>query len=1133
MNRIIGGFANTTRWSLLALILLAAACLAPASEKGDGSLFRVDSLESLAKAKAEIRGMKAEGPLPEGGVTVELASGVYRLDSTLELGKQDSGTAAAPIVYKAAKGADVWISGGVTVAPEKFKTTTDAAVLKRLPEVARGKVVQVDLAAVGISDYIKELPDKFSGFTRNEPQLTQVFCNGRQMQWARWPNQGFAKFEEIVDPGSGLRDYVARREKRFRPGVFSYSGNRPERWDVKRGVWMMGFWARAYLCSVVRAGEIDTAKKQITWKTDLPFGLDTWGANRWYGLKLLEELDTPGEGYSDRQTGTLYFWAPEPSGRCSVMLTQLKTPLVQATGAEHITFRNIGFEGGRGDAVVISKGRGVQLIGCEIRNMARTAVTINGGFDHKIIGCDIHHVGYSGVEFSGGDRKTLTPANHEVVNCHIHHTNTVKRTHASPIKMRGVGLRLAHNLIHHAPHSAVFYGGNDLTMEYNDIYWCHYETAEGGVFYAGYNWTYRGNRIEHNYIHHINDSLDGSPTGVNVVHLDDCVSGTTFRGNVVYRVGRGVSMCGGPWNVVDNNLFIDCQIGASCSARGLAWWTWTRHPDGTVTGRDKRASHGYSTNNGLLKRLEQVPWNKAPYTKYPHMSELLSVDPIGAPWWCAITNNIAINGPLVRVAKNVKPEWVKVDDNWDSIELGDPGIVAPYGGDYRLKPDAPARQIGFKPIPLEKIGLVNDGTRRSWPVKAEPPPAGFRPAWLLLREMEARLPGELPVVAVRRASAKITVDGTVDPEEWTPGEKQTVSVNPYKPETLRWQAGGDKASRPCKAYMELDDEHLYVAFVNDVSAEGVVGGHTWSKSDAVELALSVVGDEHKPGPIMIWRGYTDGVFETSDEGGAPPKVVEQSREGVKYAAKVLSKTRWSAEFAIPFSAIGIDPKKHNPRMLFNLSVRNVSGDEWVTWKKTPGRTWDVRRGGLLWLEPFGDITLGGGRPSQGNIHLIGKSGKTTTPMKAVSGCTVATWSKPVGTRVTAGTEDLSPDKWVPFRLEFMPESDGRVDLMLMGRGYRRITDNRLMPIWTYYDDVRVEGAELTNGGFEEIGKNGLPAGWRTSRQPIWVRDAKAAASGSACVKAWHDGRFIQQLTVKAGRKVTITCLVRGETAATH
>ena len=254
---------------------------------------------------------------------------------------------------------------------------------------------------------------------------------------------------------------------------------------------------------------------------------------------------------------------------------------------------------------------------------------------------------------TGGDRKTLDPAQFEVLNNHIYWTNRVKRTHASPISMSGVGMRLANNLIHHAPHSAVFYSGNDLIMEYNDIYWCHYETSEGGVFYAGYSWTYRGNEIRYNYIHHINDSLDGSPTDVRTVHLDDCVAGTTFRGNVLFRAGNGVAICGGPYNVVDNNLFIDCQVGAELGARGLQWWQWTKNADGTVTARDTRDSHA-GNKCALLTGLSAVPWNREPYTKYPHMADLLSVDDVGAPWWCAITRNISINGPVKHVERTIK-----------------------------------------------------------------------------------------------------------------------------------------------------------------------------------------------------------------------------------------------------------------------------------------------------------------------------------------------------------------------------------------------------------------------------------------------------------------------------------------------
>jgi len=42
---------------------------------------------------------------------------------------------------------------------------------------------------------------------------------------------------------------------------------------------------------------------------------------------------------------------------------------------------------------------------------------------------------------------------------------------------------------------------------------------------------------------------------------------------------------------------------------------------------------------------------------------------------------------------------------------GDSGLVAPQNGDFRLKNDSAAMKLGFKPIPVEKIGLYQDEYR--------------------------------------------------------------------------------------------------------------------------------------------------------------------------------------------------------------------------------------------------------------------------------------------------------------------------------------------------------------------------------------------------------------------------------------
>ncbi len=121
---------------------------------------------SVVRARDAIRALKQGDGLPEGGVTVWLRQGTYYLAQPFELGQEDSGTETAPILYRAAEGEEVWLNGGKSVEAAAFKPVTDPDILERLDQAARGRVLQVDLAAVGVTDYLPELPAAFLGFTR-------------------------------------------------------------------------------------------------------------------------------------------------------------------------------------------------------------------------------------------------------------------------------------------------------------------------------------------------------------------------------------------------------------------------------------------------------------------------------------------------------------------------------------------------------------------------------------------------------------------------------------------------------------------------------------------------------------------------------------------------------------------------------------------------------------------------------------------------------------------------------------------------------------------------------------------------------------------------------------------------------
>jgi hypothetical protein len=80
---------------------------------GDGS--KAKPFATLVQARYAIRAMKKAGTMPADGVTVLLHDGTFALSETFVLGPEDSGTAAAPIIYASAPDAKPVISGGVRI----------------------------------------------------------------------------------------------------------------------------------------------------------------------------------------------------------------------------------------------------------------------------------------------------------------------------------------------------------------------------------------------------------------------------------------------------------------------------------------------------------------------------------------------------------------------------------------------------------------------------------------------------------------------------------------------------------------------------------------------------------------------------------------------------------------------------------------------------------------------------------------------------------------------------------------------------------------------------------------------------------------------------------------------------------
>jgi hypothetical protein len=666
---------------------------------------------TLEKARDAIRDLKRDGQLPDGCITVYIRGGNYSISKTLKLTAEDSGAESSPIIWQAYPGEEVHFIGGKVITD--FEPVDDLAVLGRIDKAYHDQIYSTNLKAQCITDY-GEIDPK-SG------NRMELFFNNEYMTIARYPNEGWLHVGEVPQIGEKLIDLRTDGITLGQHyGRFKYEGERPDRWAESDDIWVHGYWVYDWSDSFHRVVKLDKEKKEI-YPSEPYHGYGYRQGQRYYFLNILEELDSPGEWHLDRKSGILYFWPPSSVDEGVALVTTLKELFLSLEETSYVTFQGIIFEASRASAVSISGGTNNKIAGCTFRNIAGNVVTINGGTENGVIGCDIYDIAGSAISISGGDRKTLTPGYNYATNNHIHHYCRVIGI-GGAINISGVGNRVAHNLIHDAPHHAINFSGNEHVIEFNEIHDVLKETDDAGAIYSGRDWTFRGNVIRHNYIHHIK----GPGRWGLGVYFDDNYSSALVYGNVFYKAGVAVHIGGGRDCIVENNIFVESQESVNIGVRPREW---LRHP-----------------GHRMYEKLEEVNYNKPPYSiKYPKLATILDDGDPGFPAGNVIVRNVSYGGRWmgmhsldfedVEVKNNLiaDPEivnWRKPDakesvaykyGDQEIIDIlakydnkvidGDPGFVDMENKNFQLKDDSPAWKLGFKRIPIEKIGLYKDEYR--------------------------------------------------------------------------------------------------------------------------------------------------------------------------------------------------------------------------------------------------------------------------------------------------------------------------------------------------------------------------------------------------------------------------------------
>jgi hypothetical protein len=460
--------------------------------------------------------------------------------------------------------------------------------------------------------------------------------------------------------------------------------------------------------------------------------------NRFFIANVREALDSAGEWFLDAKTGELIYWPAQPDFPNVEVVAPAIDRLVVMQGdaqqerfVEYVHFRGItftdtdytlfdkteeppkpahpntasnGYYSPADAAIWLVAARQCGVENCTFVNLGGYAVRLEQrSSQNEIVSNTMAHLGQGGAVLLGN--ADTQPFNNLIAANDIHDCGLVYKHVAGVYVTTGSGNRIAHNRIHRMPRYGVSlksYDENNFShnnvVEFNEIADTNLETNDtGAIETLGRDRKNSGNIIRFNLLRNITGmwtNYDGeiiSPYMASGVFLDDDSSGTTIYGNIITGTAPGaVAFSNGKENAFENNLFFVSDA---------------KHQI-TLLQRDEFMKGNVFRRNIIVSDSPKAElWNILGQEWNP---ETLAECDFNLYWHTGGFDLAKTKQTIGSEANFAKLQAAGLDRN--SL-IADPLFVKPEKGDFRLQPNSPAFQLGFQPIPTERIGP--EGFRRT------------------------------------------------------------------------------------------------------------------------------------------------------------------------------------------------------------------------------------------------------------------------------------------------------------------------------------------------------------------------------------------------------------------------------------
>ncbi len=628
---------------------------APNKARTDGPL------ATMKGARDTIRRIKSDQNGLARPIIVSLRAGTYYLNETLELTGQDSGASTAPITWQAyadSKGVErVTISGGRPIKGFAPVTINGKNLIAAdSPEVRRG-------------DWN---PD-------------QLFINGRRAHKTRLPKEGYY-YIKAAPIGGKWQDGQDQFE--FNDGEIN--ANWRNLGDVE--VRTFNLWVDSRL----PVKSVDETTHTVQFTKPSRFWLAREHNRKLFARYIVENvfeaLDSPGQWYLDRSEGKFYYYpAPKQDLSSSEFVAPVLETIIRLAGQEDqpvqfVRFKNLQFshtqyalpQGSSGSAqaahevpaaITAQHARNCDISYCEISGIGNYAVDFGQGCSHCAVRSSlIKDLGAGGVKIQAGSTYT-TVSNNKIID-------------GGKIFASGIGVWIA--------------GSPNNRVTNNEIGELNYTGVS-----VGWSWGYDksaavNNLVANNRIHHIGRGVLSDLGGIYTLGVSP---GTILRNNFIHDCesagygGWGIYTDEGSTDIlIENNIVSRTKTGGFHQHYGK---------DNIVTNNIFAFATLYQLQKTRAEEHRGFTFerNIIFYKEGALMSGNWGDDNY------EMDHNLYFNtsGQPITFGDANLEQWQARGHDRHSI-IADPLFRHPNENDFRMKPNSPAVDIGFRQIDLSKNG---------------------------------------------------------------------------------------------------------------------------------------------------------------------------------------------------------------------------------------------------------------------------------------------------------------------------------------------------------------------------------------------------------------------------------------------